>query len=126
MPQYLLSVCISSSDAPPPAEDFDAIHKAVFAFNDRLGEDMRFAGGLLPPDTATVVDARGDSVTMTDGPFQELTDFVGGFWVVRADDADAALELAKEASAACRARVEVRPFEDEDQAAAIEDRVRSA
>ncbi len=57
-------------------------------------------------------DQGGDIVT-TDGPFAEAKEQLGGFWVLKAPDLDAALKLAGEASAACHGPVEVRPFQEE-------------
>src|SRR6476469_5515490 len=71
-----------------------------------------FGGGLLPPDTATVVRAQGGKVVTTDGPFAETKEQLGGFWVIKVADLDAALDYAARASEACRNPVEVRPFED--------------
>ena len=50
---------------------------------------------------------------MTDGPFAQAKEHLGGFWVIQADDLDAALALAAKAAAACAGPVEVRPFQDE-------------
>jgi hypothetical protein len=49
---------------------------------------------------------------MTDGPFSEAKEHIGGFWVIKAPDLDAALAWAKQAASACRAPVEVRPFQE--------------
>ena len=75
-----------------------------------------FGGGLHPASTATVVTATGDDVAMTDGPYVELKEALGGFWVINADDLDAALAWAGKATVACRGPVEVRPFQDEPEA----------
>ena len=72
-----------------------------------------FGGGLEPPDTATVVQTQGTDVSMTDGPFAEAKEQIGGFWIIEAPDLDAALDWARRGSAACRGPVEVRPFQDE-------------
>ena len=48
---------------------------------------------------------------MTDGPFAETKEQLGGFWIIEAPDLDAALKLAAEGSAACEGKVEVRPFQ---------------
>ncbi|MGF1665063.1 MAG: YciI family protein [Acidimicrobiia bacterium] len=72
-----------------------------------------FAGGLHEPSTATVVRAENGQVVMTDGPFIEAKEHLGGFWVIEAPDLDAALAWAAEASAACQGAVEVRPFQGE-------------
>lgn len=73
-----------------------------------------FAGGLHPASTATVVRSVDGKIVSTDGPFADTKERLGGFWVIKADDLDAALAWAAKASAACRGPVEVRPFEDED------------
>jgi hypothetical protein len=72
-----------------------------------------FGGGLHEPTAATVVSAKDGDVVMTDGPFAETKEYLGGFWVIQADDLDAALAWATKASAACMGPVEVRPFQDE-------------
>lgn len=72
-----------------------------------------FAGGLNPPDSATVVRVKDGEALLTDGPFAESKEQLGGFWVLKAPDLDAALELARRASIACQAPVEVRPFQDD-------------
>lgn len=86
---------------------------ATGAFNDQLKADgyWVFAGGLEAGTTATVVDGRGDTPVMTDGPYLETKEIIGGFWVIDAPDLDVALKLAAAGSKACGGVVEVRPFE---------------
>jgi hypothetical protein len=74
---------------------------------------MGVAGGLQPRDTATTVRYKEGQTLLTDGPFAETKEQLGGFWVVQAPDLDAALEIAKRGAAACEGDVEVRPFQDE-------------
>ena len=74
---------------------------------------MGVCRGLQPVSSATVVRVRGGEVVMTDGPFAQAKEHLGGFWVIQADDLDAALALAAKAAAACAGPVEVRPFQDE-------------
>ena len=106
MTRYLLSVYQPAGD--PPA-NLDEIVRDVRA----LDEEMRaagvwvFSGGLHPPDTATVV--RDDLIT--DGPFIEAKEHLGGFTVIDAPDLDAALEWARRASRATTLPIEVRPFQ---------------
>lgn len=116
MTQYLLSVHHSETDEMPAPEVMEQMFAAVEAFNTELTESGAwvFAGGLQPIDQATTVDATGDTPTMTDGPYAESKEYLGGFWVIRADDLDAALDWAKKGSAACQGRVEVRPFQDDN------------
>ncbi|HVC15478.1 MAG TPA: YciI family protein [Acidimicrobiales bacterium] len=121
MPQYLLSVHGAGSDYDLPAgkfggyasaEEADAAMAATGVFNQKLVDEGRFvfAGGLRPASTATVVDATGDKPVLTDGPYLETKEWIGGFWIVEAPDLDVALELAAEGSRASRGAVEVRPF----------------
>jgi hypothetical protein len=91
-----------------------AVYAAVDAFNDEVRAAGRwvFAGGLHPIESATTVDATGATPVITDGPYGESKEYLGGFWIIEADDLDEALDWAARGSAACRGPVEVRPFED--------------
>ena len=114
MKQYMLAVHIVEGEPVRSEADTQRAYQAVDAFNRELMASGQwvFAGGLLPPDTATVVRAQGGKVVTTDGPFAESKEQIGGFWVVKAADLDAALEIAARGSEACGAPVEVRPFQD--------------
>lgn len=72
-----------------------------------------FKGGLLPPETATVVRAAGGDILLTDGPFLEGKEHIGGFWIIEAPDLDAALEWAAKAARAVTLPIEVRPLHTE-------------
>jgi hypothetical protein len=111
MKQYLLSVII---DGTPPGPEIQETYDSVAKFNAELQSAGAwvFAGGLLPPSSATVVRGQGGKVVSTDGPYAETKEYLGGFWVIKAADLDAALDWAGRGSAACGAPVEVRPFED--------------
>jgi hypothetical protein len=115
MTQYLVSVFVTESDYETPPEEMARAYADVDRFNAEVKSSGAwvFGGGLHAPSTATVVNATGADVTVTDGPYAETKEQIGGFWVLEAADLDAALELAKKASAACGAAVEVRPFQDE-------------
>ena len=69
-----------------------------------------FAGGLASPSTATVIDHRGGTPVLTDGPFVETKEHVAGFWIITAPNLDVALQLAAEGSRCCNRKLEVRPF----------------
>ena len=105
--QYLFSVIHEQAGLATPEE-----HAAIDVFNDRLQAEGHwvFAGGLASPNTATVIDNRGEEALVTDGPFIESKEYLGGFWVIEAPDLDVALELATEGSKACNRKIEVRPF----------------
>ena len=116
MTQYMLSVHHREGEEPYANEDeLQAAFKAVDAFNTKITEAGQwvFGGGLMPRETATVVDNTKGDATVTDGPFIEGKEWLGGFWVVELPDLDAALAMAQDASAACRGPVEVRPFQAE-------------
>ena len=118
MTQYLLSVYMVEGEPMPPEDEIQQAYAAVDAFNQKLQAQGAwvFAGGLQPPDTATVVDGRSSDVLVTDGPFAEAKEQIGGFWVIEVPDLDAALAWAREGSAACGNKVEVRPFQEEPEA----------
>ena len=115
MKQYLLSVYMVEGEPVPSEEEMQQAYKDVDAFNAEVQAKGAwvFAGGLHPADTATVVKSKDGDVLTTDGPFAETKEQLGGFWVVKAEDLDAALALAARATVACKAPVEVRPFQDD-------------
>ena len=116
MPRYLLSVYGPAERTEfgtyPSREAMLQAFADTGAFNERLQRDGHFvfADGLEPATTATTVDGQGDKPAFTDGPYLETKEYLGGFWVIEADDLDVALALAAEGSKACRGTVEVRPF----------------
>lgn len=116
MAQYLLSVWHDEDyDMEDPGDDFPRVAAQVDAFNQELESAGAwvFAGGLQPATSATVVRSSAGDVSMTDGPYAESKEIMGGFWVIEASDLDAALEWARKGAAACEGPVEVRPFQGE-------------
>ena len=115
MTQYMLAVHHSPDAPPPPPEEMQQAFQQVDAFNAELqaAGQWVFGGGLHSPEIATVVRVEDGETIMTDGPFAETKEHLGGFWVIEAPDLDAALAWAAKASAACMGPVEVRPFQDE-------------
>jgi len=113
MPQYLLSIYQPDGDPPPP-EVLDPIMENVRAWD----ADLRAAGGwvftgrLHPASTATVVRDRDGGPVITDGPFTEGKEHLGGFTVISAPDLDAALDWARKLAAATTLPIEVRPAVD--------------
>ncbi len=116
--QYLLSVRVDES-LPLPTRQArqEASYEPVGRVNDEMVSAgiWVFAGGLLPSDTATVVTVQNGATSMTDGPFAETKEQLGGFWVIRVPDLDAALAWAERCAEACRGPIEVRPFDDVSQ-----------
>lgn len=116
MAQYLLSVWHDEDyEVDFSGDDAQRVVKQVNGFNEELQSSGAwvFAGGLHPASSATVVRPADGDVSMTDGPFAESKEQMGGFWVVEAPDLDAALEWARKGAAACEGPVEVRPFQGE-------------
>jgi hypothetical protein len=113
MTQYLLSVY--QPDGPPSREiDLEAMGRELGALNDEMRAQGAwvFSGGLHDAAIATVVRARGHEVLVTDGPFTEGKEHLGGFTIVRAPDLDAALVWARRLTEITALPIEVRPFRD--------------
>jgi hypothetical protein len=115
--QYLLSVHSTEDDFSRVGTDPDDIarmYAQVAGFNAELqaSGSWVFAGGLQAASTATVVKSADGAVAITDGPYLEAREHLGGFWVIDVQDLDAALKVAGMASAACENPVEVRPFQE--------------
>jgi len=81
----------------------------IFFYMDESGTFV-FGGALYGTDAATVVTFEQSSVMMTDGPFAESKEHIGGFYVIDAPDLDAALEWAGKVADATKHPIEVRPF----------------
>src|ERR1700710_2647537 len=111
MPQYLLSL-FQPGDTPPPPGVLGPIIERLDAFNAELraADSWVFAGGLHPQSTATVLRYQDDGeVLMTDGPFAEAKEFLGGISIIDAPALAAALEWGRKLSRAVTLPVEVRP-----------------
>jgi hypothetical protein len=117
MAKYLLSVHSVEGEAREPMTD-----EEMRQFLERVGvleEEMKstgawvFSGRLHDPDTATVVRMADDGEALTtDGPFAESKEHLGGFYIIEAEDLDAALAWASKVTGAIKAPIEVRPFRD--------------
>ena len=114
MKHYLLSVYQPDGPTPPP-EMLNPIMRDIAALNQEIkaAGAWVFAGGLYPPSTATVVRYKDGDVLMTDGPFTEGKEHIGGFTIIRAPDLDAALEWGRKLARASTLPIEVRPFQSE-------------
>ena len=116
MPQYLLSVWHDDEyDLDFSTPDAQRMSQQVGALNDEMQASGTwvFGAGLHPASSATVVRSGGADVSMTDGPYAESKEQMGGFWIIEAADLDAALDWAGRAAAACEGPVEVRPVQGE-------------
>ena len=115
MTQYLLALYRDYA-VPSSPERTQEVWAGVNALGDKLTDAGAFVfkGGLLPAESATVVRQSGADYLITDGPYTETKEQLGGFWIIDVADLDAALEWAKLAAVACRRPVEVVPFEMRD------------
>ena len=112
MKQYLLSVLTPTDGTQPPPDVLARIMEKVGAYEQELKDAGAwvFSGGLEAPSTATVVRLKDGETLLTDGPFAEGKEYVGGFSIIRASDLDAALEWARKCAEATTLPIEVRPF----------------
>jgi hypothetical protein len=115
MKQYLLSIYQPTGGVVPPPDELARIMADVDAVRDEMqaGGAWVFSAGLHPPSTATVLRPRGGDVLMTDGPFAEGKEHLGGLTIIRAEDLDAALAWGRKLARATTLPIEVRPFQDE-------------
>lgn len=111
MPQYLVAIHHPNNHEPPA--DADAMMRDISALNrEMIAAGVReFAGGLQPAHKAKSLRQRaGGEVAVTDGPYLEAKEHVGGLWLLTCADMDEALAWGRKATIACRVPVEVREF----------------
>jgi len=111
MPQYL--VAIHHPDGYDGSLEGEAMHRDIDVLNEEMiAAGVRlFAGGLRAASNAKSLRAQpGGKVLITDGPYLETKEHIGGFWILEAANLDEALAWGRKAVVACRAPVEVRPF----------------
>jgi hypothetical protein len=116
MAQYMLSLHNVEGEVGEPMtdEEMQEYWKEMQALNEeiRAAGAWVFGGALHEPDTATVVRVSEGEVLTTDGPFAESKEHLGGFYIIEAEDLDAALAWASKTTAAVRKPIEVRPLRD--------------
>ena len=114
MSLYLLSVIEPEGPRPPP-EFLAKVMRDVEVFNREIkaAGAWVFNAALHPPSTATLVRVKDGEALITDGPFVEGKEHIGGFMIIDAPDLDAALGWAKKMARAIPLPIEVRPFRDE-------------
>ena len=118
MTQYLLSMPHDSAEEPTMATMDPAELEATLAVAGAFIEELTasgalvFAGGLHPPSTAVTVDHRGDDLALTDGPYTQAPEYLGGLWVIEVPDRQTAVDWAAKASKALSSRIEVRAFQE--------------
>ena len=113
MKRYLLSVYQPDGPAPPELLETVMLDLAEFNRELRSAGAWVFTAGLHPPSTATVLRLDRGDVVLTDGPYVEGKEHLGGFTIVAAPDLDAALVWGAKLARATTLPVEVRPLQDE-------------
>jgi hypothetical protein len=111
MPQFL--VAIQHPDNYDPSLEGEAMVRDIGALNKEMeaAGARFFAGGLDSPRKAKSLRKQpSGEVRITDGPYSEAKEHIGGFWILEAADMDKALEWGRKAVVACRVPVEVREF----------------
>ena len=117
MKQYLISM-YQPDGPPPPSAVLEPVMRNLAALNAEMKEAgvWVFGNGLHPPTTATVLRVRDGEVVMTDGPYVEGKEHLGGFTIIKAPDLDAALEWGRKyALAIGLLPIEIRPFQRESE-----------
>jgi hypothetical protein len=112
MTQYLVAIHLPD-DFDPAVDEDDATRRDIGALNNEMKEAgvIVFVGGLKPAHSARSLRLKPDGkVSMTDGPYIETKEHMGGFWVLDVGTLEEALAWGRKAAIACRAPVEVRPF----------------
>lgn len=115
MGQYLLSTYAVEGEvpgAPPTPEEMQTFMKRVATLEDEMEATgtFVFGGALHGPDASTVLRAHEGDVVLTDGPFVEAKEHIAGFYIINADDLDAALAWGRKVVDAINHPIEVRPF----------------
>jgi hypothetical protein len=116
MKQYLLSIYQPDTDPPPP-DVLEKIMDDVRAVERELRDAGAwvFSGGLHAPSTATVLNPRADALPMTDGPYVEGKEHIGGLTIIQASSLDEALAWGRKLADATTLPIEVRPFRDDPE-----------
>lgn len=115
MAQYLVAIHLPDNFDPSLVDQ--AMSRDIHVLNEEMiaAGVRNFAGGLSAPSNAKSLRAQPNGkVLVTDGPYLETKEHVGGFWILEAADLDEALSWGRKAVVACRAPVEVREFLQQD------------
>jgi hypothetical protein len=114
MKQYLLSIYQPDGDPPPP-DVLEKVMRDVRAVENEMNAAGAwvFGNGLHGPSSATVINPRREGMPMTDGPYVEGKEHIGGVVIVKADNLDEALAWGRKVAQATTLPIEVRPFHGE-------------
>ena len=113
--KYLCLICAEKVMEQMPRAEADAHFEEYREFTDGIRRSGHFVGcnRLLPPEAATTVRVRNGRVAVTDGPFAETREQIGGYYVIEARDLNEAMQVAARIPGACHGAVELRPIADD-------------
>lgn len=116
MKHYLLSIFQPGDGSPPPPEVLEPIMRDIHALHEEMkaAGAMVYTGGLHPPSSATVLRPNAGDVLVTDGPYVEGKEHLGGFTIIQAQDLDSALDWGRKLARVLPLPIEVRPFKRHD------------
>ena len=115
MPKYLLTIIYPPNSTQPGPAEMEKIMENVNSLHDELtaAGAWVFGGALHLSDANTVVRPQGDDVLITDGPFSESKEQIGGLSIIQAENLDDALEWARKTALATTVPVQVTPFQSD-------------
>jgi hypothetical protein len=115
--QYMLLIYSDNDEREWPEDELRTLYQEYF----RLGDDLRAAGKLVtseelaPVSSATTVQVRNGNTVVTDGPFAETKETLGGYYLVESESLDEAIEWAARIPAARNGKIEIRPLHDNSE-----------
>jgi hypothetical protein len=116
MKEYLLSIYQPDVDPPPPDKLEEVMRNVRAVRNEMRGAGAWvFSGGLHAPSTATVINPREETIPMTDGPYVEGKEHIGGLTIIKTSGLDDALAWGRKLAEATTLPIEVRPFQGEPE-----------
>jgi hypothetical protein len=114
--RYMLLIYSEEPTTEPSPDEIDAVMAEWWAYDSAIKESGVYIAGdaLQPSQTATTVRLKGDERVVTDGPFAETREVLGGYYLIDVPDLDAALDWAAKCPGAKYGSMEVRPIQEFD------------
>ena len=115
--RYICLIAAEKMMEHMPTDEADRHYEAYREFTDQLRHNGQLIGcnRLLPPEASTTVRVRNGQVQVTDGPFAETKEQIGGYYVIEAKDMNEAIQIAARIPGARKGCVEVRPIATDAQ-----------
>jgi len=110
----LLIYTNEAADTQASKQEQDAVMAAYYAFGEKFKDQIGGGEALLPTSSATTVRVRDGKTLTTDGPFAETKEQLGGFYLVKAENLDEAIQIASNIPGAAVGSIEVRPVMEFD------------